>query len=100
MRINKTADGGKLDKLERNSSQGTNTKNTTSSTGGAQNKEDVQISNLSTRLQALENSLSSSEVFDTKRVNDITMAIRNGDFKVDSGVVADKLLSSVQELLA
>ena len=43
--------------------------------------------------------LSNAAGFDANKVEQIKEAIRNGQFRVDSQVVAQKLLSSVHELL-
>lgn len=45
------------------------------------------------------NSAAHEPTFDAARVENIKAAIRDGRFQVDSGMVADKLLSSVHELL-
>ena len=45
------------------------------------------------------NSAAHEPAFDAARVETIKAAIRDGRFQVDSGMVADKLLSSVHELL-
>ena len=45
------------------------------------------------------NSAAHEPAFDAARVDTIKAAIRDGRFQVDSGMVADKLLSSVHELL-
>ena len=45
------------------------------------------------------NSAAHEPAFDAARVETIKEAIRDGRFQVDSGMVADKLLSSVHELL-
>ena len=69
----------------------------TGSTGspGAQ----VQISNLSSRLAQIEKELSTSDAFDTKKVESVKQAISEGRFKVNSDQVADKLIASVRDLL-
>jgi negative regulator of flagellin synthesis FlgM len=62
-------------------------------------RDDVKITSLSSQLQALESSLSNVSVVDTARVDAIKQAISEGHFKVDTSAVADRLLSTVKELL-
>lgn len=61
--------------------------------------EKVQLSELSSQLQAVETSLASSGVVDAARVDEIKLAISEGRFKVNSGAVADRLLQAVKEML-
>jgi negative regulator of flagellin synthesis FlgM len=60
--------------------------------------ERVQLSDLGSRLAQLENQFSGSD-FDVKKVEEIRNAIAEGRFKVNADAVADKLLSSVSDLL-
>lgn len=101
MKVGGSSDSSSLDKLGRGASRGVDGKGApapapapiaTSSTAG------VSFSDLSSKLQELEKTLSTSTEFDAGRVDAIKQAIRDGKFLVDSGVVADKLLQSVQEL--
>jgi negative regulator of flagellin synthesis FlgM len=59
----------------------------------------VQISPLSTQLQALQNTQSSGAVFASKKVEEIKLAISEGRFHVDAEKVADGLLETVKDLL-
>ncbi|MCU6433216.1 flagellar biosynthesis anti-sigma factor FlgM [Undibacterium sp. Jales W-56] len=59
----------------------------------------VQISSLSTQLQALQNTQASSSVFEAKKVEEIKLAISEGRFQVNSEKVADGLLETVKDLL-
>jgi negative regulator of flagellin synthesis FlgM len=59
----------------------------------------IHLSTLSSHLHALESSLAAGGAFDAKKVSAITQAIRDGKFSVNSGVVADKLIATTQELL-
>jgi len=58
----------------------------------------VQLSDLSARLHALESGSKVDSDFDAAKVETIKQAIRDGKFEVNSEVIADKLISSVQEL--
>ena len=105
MKVGGSSDSSSLDKLGRGTSRGVEGK---SGSGGGiapapapiatSGSEGVSFSDLSSKLQELEKSLSASTEFDAGRVDAIKQAIRDGKFLVDSGVVADKLLQSVQEL--
>jgi negative regulator of flagellin synthesis FlgM len=59
----------------------------------------VQISSLSTQLQALQNTQASGAVFEAKKVEEIRLAISEGRFQVNSEKVADGLLDTVKDLL-
>ena len=63
--------------------------------------ETVQLSGLSGQLAKLvDDTHAPSAVFDQSRVDAIKDAMRRGEFQVDSQLVADKLIQSVQELIA
>lgn len=59
----------------------------------------IELSPLSAQLHAIENNLSGDGVLDTVRIQEIKQAIREGRFKVNAEVVADRLLDTVRELL-
>jgi negative regulator of flagellin synthesis FlgM len=59
----------------------------------------VQISPLSAHMQAIEQGFADTPIVNTARVDEIKTAISNGHFKVDAGKVADRLLSTVQDLI-
>jgi negative regulator of flagellin synthesis FlgM len=60
--------------------------------------ERVQLSDLGSKLSQLEAQFAGAD-FDVKKVEEIRTAISEGRFKVNADAVADKLLSSVSELL-
>lgn len=62
-------------------------------------REQVDIGTLSSQLQALETSLENVQVVDTARVEAIKQAISEGRFRVNPDVVADRLLTTVKELV-
>lgn len=74
-------------------------KKTEQTNANVASSESVTLSTLSSQLQSLEAKVSSAEVFDTEKVDAIKSAIANGQFKVDSGKVADGLIASVKDLL-
>lgn len=59
----------------------------------------VELSSGSSLLQRVEEALSNVSVVDTARVDEVKQAISEGRFRVDSGVVADKLVAAVREHL-
>ena len=96
MKINGTPESRGVNPLDRNASK--TRASDTAGANGAGGAESVRFSDLSSQLQKLEQSLSTSEEFDAKKVDEIKQAIRDGRFTVNSEVVADKLLSSAKEL--
>jgi negative regulator of flagellin synthesis FlgM len=60
----------------------------------------ISLSNLSSTLHAMESSMAAESGFDAGRVEQIKNAIRNGEYSVDTSVVADKLIASVREMVA
>ena len=61
--------------------------------------DSVQLSSLSTHLQAIEKGFADTPIVDSARVAEIKEAIANGYFKVDADKVADRLLKTVQDLI-
>jgi negative regulator of flagellin synthesis FlgM len=68
-------------------------------TAPAASTETLSLSELSTHLSKLETHLATSGEFDAGKVETIKQAIRDGHFKINSEVVADKLIKSAKELL-
>jgi negative regulator of flagellin synthesis FlgM len=62
-------------------------------------RDKVEITSLSAQLQQLEQILNDVAVVDVARVEAIKQAISEGRFRIDSEVVADKLLAMVREYL-
>lgn len=67
-------------------------------TSGGAPGASVQLSALSTQLAALETSLATGAPFDVNKVEQIKQAIRDGTLAVDARVVAEKMLSGLQEM--
>ena len=59
----------------------------------------VELSEGSSLLQRVEEALNNVSVVDTERVEAVKRAISEGQFRVDSSVVSDKLLAAVREHL-
>jgi negative regulator of flagellin synthesis FlgM len=79
-------------------SQGRATKAPPRPSGGT--ADNVQLSALSERLQAIEAGLADVPVVDTAKVAEIKQAIAEGRFKVNADRVADRLLDTVRDLIA
>jgi negative regulator of flagellin synthesis FlgM len=62
--------------------------------------DSVSLSDLAGRLQSLEAEMASGAPLDAGKVEEIKQAIREGRFKVNPEVVADRLIQSMKELLA
>ncbi len=60
----------------------------------------VHLGSTSAQLRSLESSASSAPVVDAKKVAEIKQAISEGRFQVNSAVVADKLINTVQDLIS
>lgn len=59
----------------------------------------VHLGTTTAQLKSLEGSIASSPLVDTHKVAEIKQAISEGRFKVNSGVVADRLINSVHDLI-
>lgn len=70
-------------------------KTTSASAGAADPSAKVQLSDAAAKLM----SGADSAVFDQAKVERIAQAIADGSYKVDAGVIADKLIANAQELL-
>ncbi|PKO53736.1 MAG: flagellar biosynthesis anti-sigma factor FlgM [Betaproteobacteria bacterium HGW-Betaproteobacteria-2] len=62
--------------------------------------EKVTLSSRSSELQSLETKTVSEEAYDAGKVEAIKAAILDGQFKIDSGKVADGLINTVKDLLS
>lgn len=67
-----------------------------SSSGGG---DRVQLSPLSSQMQAIESSMADTPVVDSARVAEIKQAIADGRFKVNPNAVADSLLQTARDLM-
>lgn len=54
---------------------------------------------MSAQLQSLEAKVAADNVYDAKKVEAIKLAIKNGEFNVDTEKVADGLINAVKDLL-
>lgn len=91
---------GSSDPLRLNSSA-TNKGGKATEKSAAPAADTVNLSGLPAQLAKLvEEAQAPNAVFDQSRVDSIKEAIRNGEFKVDSKIVAERLLQTVEELVA
>lgn len=59
----------------------------------------VSLGSNSSQIASMQAGMENSPVVDANKVAQIKQAISNGSFKVNSGVVADRLIQSVQDLI-
>jgi negative regulator of flagellin synthesis FlgM len=62
--------------------------------------EKITLSSRSSALQSLETKTVSEEAYDAGKVEAIKAAILDGQFKINSGKVADGLINTVKDLLS
>jgi len=60
----------------------------------------VSLGSTAAQLNSMESSMGSMPVVDAGKVAEIKQAISDGRFKVNAGVVADRLIETVRELAA
>lgn len=83
----------------------TNARASTARTAGSQSSPadnsgtSVHLGTTTAQLKSLEGSIASSPLVDSHKVAEIKQAISEGRFKVNSGVVADRLINSVHDLI-
>lgn len=72
--------------------------------GGAQSSStagtSVHLGATSSQLLSMENSMANSPVVDVAKVAEIKQAISENRFQVNSGVVADRLIETVKDLIS
>lgn len=59
----------------------------------------VSLGSTATQLNSMESSIVNTPVVDASKVAEIKQAISEGRFKVNSGVVADRLIETVRNLI-
>ena len=75
-----------------------NTRSSTETAAVASTEASVQVALSSTAASLLSGSTSAAE-FDSAKVDRISQAIEKGEFKIDAGAIADKLIANAAELL-
>jgi negative regulator of flagellin synthesis FlgM len=100
MKIEKTSNSPPSPKVGETGSRASTAKTTGSKTGAAENSgTSVHLGTTTAQLRSLETGIANTPVVDAHKVAEIKQAISDGRFQVNSGVVADKLISTVQELI-
>lgn len=101
MKIDKTSNPLLPPKAGESSARGATTK---PNTGGASatkaDSTSVHLGTTTAQLQSMESAIASTPIVDSKKVAEIKQAITEGRFQVNSGVVADKLINTVRELIS
>jgi negative regulator of flagellin synthesis FlgM len=64
-----------------------------------QSSSNVSIGSTATQLGKMQASMANAPVVDANKVAEIKRAISEGRFQVNSGVVADRLIQSVRDLI-
>lgn len=67
-------------------------------TGTSSAADSVSLTDTAARLQKLENTIAELPVVDTQRVEDIRNAIASGEYEINPGRIADKMLGMDAEL--
>ncbi len=70
-----------------------------SEAAGAPTDTNIKISAQTAHLQAIEQGFADTPVVNAARVAELKQAISNGHFKVDAEKVADRLLTTVRDLI-
>ena len=65
-----------------------------------QSSTSVSLGSTASQLNKMEASVANTPVVDAGKVSEIKQAISDGRFQVNSGVVADRLIQSVRELIS
>jgi negative regulator of flagellin synthesis FlgM len=101
MKIEKTSNPSPTAKVAETGTRTSTTRTTGSQTDAAENNgTSVHLGSTTAQLRSLESSVASAPLVDVQKVAEIKQAISQGKFQVNAGVVADRLISSVQDLIA
>lgn len=74
-------------------------KSSSSSSPEPASSTSVSLGSTATHLNSMESSMANTPVVDANKVAEITKAISEGRFKVNSGAVADRLIETVRDLI-
>lgn len=67
--------------------------------GTGKSETSVHLGSTSAKLRSLESAAASTPLMDANKIAEIKQAISEGRFQVNSGVVADRLISTVRDLI-
>lgn len=101
MKIDKPSKPLPANPIGEGSARATNSKGKTSPPPAPQQSGSASVSlgSTATQLQSMESSMANSPVANAAKVAEIKQAISDGRFKVNSEVVADRLLETVRDLI-
>ena len=100
MKIEKTSNPSPASKVGDTGSRAPAARTTGNKTGATENSEtSVHLGTTTAQLRTIESSMASTPLVDVQKVAEIKQAITEGRFQVNSGVVADRLISTVKELI-
>lgn len=102
MKIDKTSKPLPSPQIGESSARGATAKpnGSRSSAAGNESSTSVHLGSTTAQLRSMEGSITSTPIVDAKKVAEIKQAITEGRFQVNSGVVADKLITTVRELIS
>lgn len=76
------------------------TRKTAGDSQAAPSRDPVKLSTLSAQLLSIQRGINDTPVIDMARITELKEAISSGHFRVDADKVADRLLQTVQDLIA
>lgn len=101
MKIDKTSKPLPSTKVGESTARGATAKPSGSKSSATSNDStSVHLGSTTAQLRSMESAIASTPIVDAKKVAEIKQAITEGRFQVNSGVVADKLITTVRELIS
>jgi negative regulator of flagellin synthesis FlgM len=101
MKIEKTNSSSPVSTAGEAKTRASTAKTTGNNTAAAENSgTSVHLGSTTVQLRSIEGSIASAPLVDTHKVTEIKQAISEGRFQVNAGVVADRLISTVRDLIA
>jgi negative regulator of flagellin synthesis FlgM len=101
MKIDKTSKPLPSAKVGESTARGATAKpNTNGASAAKTDSTSVHLGTTTAQLRSMESAIAGAPIVDAKKVAEIKQAITEGRFQVNSGVVADKLITTVRELIS